>query len=481
VKFEATIISGFRWIVMERARNNVCIWGSELGCQMQTLFRARSYIKEPFMNNTRSINYARVSMLPFIVCGVGAFFYVYEFFLRVMPSAMTDELMRSFSIDAGGLGVLSAFFYYGYTPMQIPAGLLLDRYGPRILLSLSMLVCCCATLAFGLTNSAVIASLARLSIGLVSAFAFVGALVLASRWFAARYFALIVGLVQLMGCIGAIIGAAPVAIIVHQIGWRHTMFWSAAFGGILSLLFWLIIRDHPDTNQHVAAPSLRSELNEFQRLAKILRNPQTWAVALYAFACWAPIAIFADLWGIPYLKLFYHTNAAVAAIAVAVVWIGIALAGPVVGWWSNRILNRKIPLIICAILGLITSLVLLYVPGLPWGLMYITLFFFGAAASAQSVTFGLVQDNNPLSVAGTAVGFNNMAVILGGVLFQPLVGFVLNSNWNGAIVDGLHYYSLDNYRTALVLLPICSVIGILSSLFLVTETNCRPQYDSQLD
>ncbi|MBA2654003.1 MAG: MFS transporter [Gammaproteobacteria bacterium] len=426
-------------------------------------------------NNTSQMSYSKAGLLPFLICGVGAFFYVYEFFLRVMPSAMTDELMRSFQIDAGGLGVLSAFFYYGYTPMQIPAGLLLDRYGPRILLSLSMMVCAVGALAFGLTNSAIVASMARLFIGLVSAFAFVGALVLATRWFAARYFALIVGLIQLMGCIGAIVGEAPVAIMVQHIGWRSTMFWSAGVGAIFAILFWVIIRDRPEGDRDSTAHT-EHQPNELQRLSQVVKNPQTWTVGLYAFACWAPIAIFADLWGIPYLKLFYNTSVATAATAIAVVWIGIAVAGPVVGWWSNKIANRRTPLLLCSILGLISSLFILYVPGLPWPFMYLALFVFGAAASSQAVSFGLVQDNNHISVAGTAVGFNNMAVILGGLLFQPLVGFILNNLWDGTIINGLHFYSLENYRSALILLPICSVIGIFASIFLVKETHCQPQF-----
>lgn len=436
-----------------------------------------SLTKEISMEKTSSKLSKTRSFLPFIVCGVGAFFYVYEFFLRVMPSAMTDELMRSFQIDAAGLGVMTAFFYYGYTPMQIPAGLLLDRYGPRLLLSLSMLVCAVGALAFGLTDSAIIASFARLFIGLVSAFAFVGALVLASRWFAPHYFALIVGLIQLMGCIGAIVGEAPVAVIVQQIGWRSTMFWAAAVGGIFAVIFWLVIRDRPvKTKNYAAHTSNHGHLNELQRLGKVLKNPQTWWIGLYAFSCWAPIAIFADLWGIPYLKVLYQTGAATAAVGVAIVWIGIAIAGPIVGWWSNKIGNRRAPLLLCSIAGLISSLMILYIPSIPWSLMCVALFLFGAAASSQSVTFGVVQDNNPSTAAGTAVGFNNMAVILGGVIFQPLVGFMLKAHWNGTMINGLPFYGLDNYRSALILLPLCSIIGILSSLFLVKETHCRPQY-----
>lgn len=428
-------------------------------------------------NSTQSRSSSNHAFLPFLVCGVATFFYVYEFFLRVMPSAMTDELMRSFSIDARGLGIMSAFFYYGYTPMQIPAGLLLDRFGPRVLLTFSMIVCAIGALLFGMTDSVVIASLSRLFIGLVSAFAFVGALVLASRWFHAKYFALIVGLIQLMGCIGAIVGEAPVAIIVQSIGWRSTMYWSAAIGGVFAILFWLIIKDSPTSEIQKNNQPQSSNLNEIQRLARVFKNPQTWWVGLYAFSCWAPIAIFADLWGIPYLKIFYQTTSAKAAMAIAIVWIGIAIGGPIVGWWSNRILNRRLPLLICSILGLISSLMIVYGSDLTLPLMYVALFIFGIAASSQSVTFGAVQDNNPPSVAGTAVGFNNMAVILGGVLFQPLVGFILNARWDGAMMNGLPSYSLGDYRSALILLPLCSILGIITSIFLVKETHCKPQYN----
>jgi predicted MFS family arabinose efflux permease len=431
------------------------------------------------MNTKTRSNYSKWKYLPFIVCCVGGFFYVYEFFLRVMPSAMTDDLMRSFNIDAAGLGVLSAFFYYGYTPMQIPAGLLLDRFGPRILLTVSIAVCSVGAFIFGMTDNVMIASLSRLFIGIVSAFAFVGALVLAARWYAPKYFALIVGLIQLMGCIGAIVGEAPVAIIVQQIGWRSTMFWSAGVGAFFAVLFWLIIRDSPHNDDATIQHKRPNDLNEMQRLGRVLKNPQTWAIGLYAFSCWGPVAIFADLWGIPYLKTFYQTSAATAALGVAVVWIGIAIGGPVVGWWSNRIQNRRLPLLICSAVGLASSALMLYIPQLPWGFMYIALFMFGIAASAQSVTFGVVQDNNPLSVAGTAVGFNNMAVILGGVLFQPLVGYILSARWDGSMSNGLPIYALADYRTALMLLPLCFLIGIGASLWLVKETHCKPQYESE--
>src|SRR5690349_11365376 len=90
---------------------------------------------------------------PYIICSLATIFYVYEFYLRVMPGAMTHELMQDFGIDARGLGIITALFYYGYVPMQVPVGLLYDRLGPRILLSLATLICALAALALGLTEN----------------------------------------------------------------------------------------------------------------------------------------------------------------------------------------------------------------------------------------------------------------------------------------------------------------------------------------
>ncbi|MDQ2995177.1 MAG: MFS transporter, partial [Pseudomonadota bacterium] len=148
---------------------------------------------------------------PYLIVGLAGFYYIYEFYLRVMPSAITHELMRSFSIEASGLGLLSSLFFFGYAPMQIPAGLLFDRFGPRVLLTISVFLCGAGALVFGMTDSFTVACIARWVIGFASSFAFVGSLLLASRWIDAKYYAMIAGLVQFMGSFGAIAGEWPIA------------------------------------------------------------------------------------------------------------------------------------------------------------------------------------------------------------------------------------------------------------------------------
>lgn len=415
-------------------------------------------------------------LFPYLVFFLASSFCIYEFMMRVMPSAMTHELMHSFGIQAQGLGFLASLFYYGYTPMQIPAGLLYDRIGPRKLLALTTLLCAISGLIFGNAHSVYIASIGRFLTGFTASFAFIGALLVAARWFAPQRFAMFAGVVQMLGCLGAIIGEAPIAAMVSGIGWRHTTEILSVIGIVTSFAIWLVIRDYPKNAKHLAPKNeIPPHTNTLTGLKRICRNPQTWTTAAAAFCCWAPITIFATLWGPAFLERTYDISTTAATGLTSVVWIAIAIGSPLAGWWSNKIASRRIPLICFFVLGLLASLMVIYGGRLNHSLNILMLFMFGFAASAQSITFGLVLDNNHDRIMGTAVGFNNMAVIAGGIILQPLVGVVLKHLWqhNPIMHNGVPFYSMHDYRLALMSIPLCFGVGLLFSLLAIKETHCQ--------
>lgn len=413
-----------------------------------------------------------------LVCGIAILFYLYEFTLRTIPSAITHELMRDFHISAVGLGVLSSMFYYCYVLMQIPAGLLLNRYNARIIMTMACGLCAFGAFLFGLSGNIYLANLAYLFIGFASSFGFVGSLVLISRWFPPQHFALLVGITQLLGCVGAILGERPIVELTELIGWQSTIFWFAGGGLLLFLLSGLFVRNHPEGSLHshfVSAP--KAKIGHLKSLKLVSGNPQTWWVGLYAFCIWMPVIVFGGLWGIPFLVAALHVTTATAAMGLTIFWIGIAVGSPVAGWWSNHINRRSLPLIICSLIALVFSTIVIYFPGLSWFIMCVCLFLFGVSAAGQVLSFGIIQDNNYPSIVGTAVGFNNMAVILGGIFLQPLVGVILNYTWNGKMLNGVAHYSASNYRVALLCIPICCVISLFTALFFIKETYCLPVYE----
>jgi MFS family permease len=413
-----------------------------------------------------------------IICVLAAMFYMYEFILQVSTSVMTNELMRDLGLNAASVGMVSAAYFFAYTPMQLPAGLLYDRYGPRALITIAILICACGALFFGLTTNAFMASSGRFFMGIGSAFSFIGALLLVSRWFPPQYFALIAGLVQLMSSVGAITGQGPLAIAIAHWGWRHSIMALSIIGVLLAILVWLIVRNSPSEIQKQSQQSVADKMNEWQRLRQVCGNKQTWLVGFYSFLIWAPITVFTELWGVPFLSSAYNLSKPVASAACAMTWLAIGIGSPLIGWWSDRIGKRCLPLSICAISGILAILVIAYVPHLSMGMLYVLLFMFGFAASGQSLAFGLVKDNNHPNVTGTAIGFNNMSVVAGGVLLQPLASWLVQLHWNGTMLGNAPVYTAGDYQASFFLLPVCYLIALVVSTRFLKETYCKQQYET---
>lgn len=423
--------------------------------------------------NTNKSDWTK-TIYPWFVFFLASLFYVYEFCLRVMPSTMTHQLMQHYDLTASGLGLLVALFYFAYTPMQIPAGLLYDRVRPRVLLSLGILLCAISNYIFGHSDSVIAASIARLMIGFTSSFAFIGALLVASRWFPPKQFAALAGIVQLLGCVGAIAGEAPIAAMVDKYGWLTSIDILSIIGLVFSFLVYTCIRTHP---KHKKSPTQEKshELSIKESLKRITHESQTWWIAAYAFCCWAPISIFATLWGPSAIHMEYHSTMTSASALTSIIWVAIGIGSPLTGWFSDFFHNRRVPLILCSIMGFIAFMAFLFLPTPPYWLLIIILFIFGYSATSQVITFGLVMDNQQDDVLGTAIGFNNMAVICGGVILQPLVGYILNLLWKAHPIyaNKVPLYSFHEYQIALMIIPACFLVGFLIALFGIKETHTR--------
>lgn len=407
---------------------------------------------------------------PLIICSLASLLYVYGFTVRVMPSAMTTDLMTSLNIHAFGLGWLTSFFFWGYAPMQIPVGMLYDKFDARKLLSIAIALCAVATILFGISDNYALAMATRLIMGAMAAFGFVGALIVGATWFDSKYFSTYTGFVQILGTCGAIIGQGPVAGLTHIFGWHETAIGVGVIGLICSLVVLYYVRPGPNK-------TLIKEHHEFEKqkidFSKVFKNPQNWWAAFYGFTTWTPIAVFGSLWGVPFLHEKFVIHKVAAAFLVSIAWIGVAVGGPIFGWMSIRTNLRRLPMIFSSALGLIVSIWLIYLNIHINIMTYVLLFLFGLSASAQVTSFGLISDINDKKILGTASGFTNMAVVAGGLLLIPLAGAIIQHLWNGTYENGSPAYTLHEYQVALLLIPIVFLLGLIVSLFFIKETYCE--------
>ncbi len=392
---------------------------------------------------------------------------------------MVEHLQMAFSVngvplDATKLGHLSAFYYYAYTPMQLPVGLMMDRYGPRNILTIAVLSCAGGTLLFAYAPTLSMAALGRFLIGFGSAFAFVGVLKLASTWLPANRFALISGLTTTLGMVGAMFAGTYLSHAIEDIGWRQTLYYSSFVGFILFPIIWFVIRDQPRDPSQNHSTINHAHISYRQLLKDILvalKNKQIWLNGLIGSLLMAPTVVFAELWGTSYLKVVESFDANMAARSVAMIFLGWAIGGPIVGYLSDKIGRRKPLLVLGAFVVTVLLAITFYYPNLTHVQISVLLLLIGIFSSAEILCFAIGRENCPTHLSGTVIAITNFIVVSGAV-FQVIVGKLLDKGWSGEMTNMMKVYSADNYRSALFLLPILTLVAFIL-LFFLKETHCQ--------
>lgn len=394
----------------------------------------------------------------------GALFFFYAWILRVAPSVMIDELMRDFTVGAAAVGNLSAFYFYGYAGMQIPVGLLMDRFGPRRLMTVAAVGCAAGCVVFALAPTLWALSLGRFLIGATAAFSLVGAMTVAGQWFPPARFALLSGFAMMLGMAGGVFGQAPLRLLVEALDWRQASLALAGGGLLLALAALATVRDGTR-----GTGGLRQVM---QGLAAVGRNRQTWLIALAGLGTTGPLLGFAGLWGVPYLVLTQGLDRSSAAGITSMMFVGWGLGAPVFGWLSDRIGRRKPPFVAGLMLTALAMAGLAWAPGLPLWAVSVLCFLCGFGGSAQILGFAAVRELNPPAAAGAALGIVNAVVTGAGALYQPLLGGLLDLAWTGELAGGARVYAPAAYGTAFSVLVAGSAVGI-ACILLMRETRCR--------
>lgn len=427
----------------------------------------QSTMKQPSVRSLASIGW--------MICALGAIYYCYEYFLRITPSVITPELMRTYHLTGAEVGNLSAFYYHAYTPMQFFVGMLMDRYGPRRLLTLACLLCAVGTYFFASGYGLAIAQAGRFLVGFGSAFAFVGALKLATIWLPPNRFALVSGIITCLGMLGAMGGDILLRALVDVAGWQLSNYAAAAIGVILSGILWVMVRDVNPVHVNHQNDTLDFK-TLFRGLRGILKNPQIWFTGLVGCLLYLSLSAFGELWAIPYLEQAKGLTRGHAAVASSMIFFGWAVGGPLWGWLSDYIEQRRLPLMISSMFSMVFVCLLLYVPGWSLPAIYLLMFGFGVMSSVQILIFAICREVSSMRIAGTAIALTNMIVMIGGSIFQPFVGSLLDKNWTGTLVDGARIYSPLAYEIALSVLPVGILLSIVLTFF-IKETHGRVKSD----
>ena len=385
-----------------------------------------------------------------------AVLFLYGVFQRVAPSVLVSDLMREFVISGATIGNISAFYYYAYASVQVPAGLLIDRYGPRCTLGAAALLCAIGTHIFCSADSSFDLFFGRLLIGLGAGFSFVGTLKVIGIWFSPFQFSYLSGLTMALGMVGGVLGQAPLATLVSQFGWRYIM--NAAGFLILALSLVILI--------FMKNPGSENSANNFKRgiwdnLILVIFTPQIWIIAVTGGGMAAIITAFVGLWGVPFLMEAKQISKPMAAALISFVLLGSAIGAPLAGWVADHIRRCKPVILIGTSLMLFNLSLIIFIDLTVSVGFYILLFFLGLTLGCVIVIYTVARQHSPSGAEGTTISFVNMIAMSSGGLFQPLIGWLLDLKWNGELLSGYRIYTIEGYREAFIPLVVISLCAII--------------------
>lgn len=409
------------------------------------------------------------TVYPWIIWTLASGFFFYKYLVQVSPSVMTQDLMQAFQVNGAGLGHLSAFYFYAYLVMQIPVGILLDRYSPRLMTTSAILLCSVGVFVFSQSETLWTACFSRALMGVGASFAAVSCFKLASQWFSPKRFALVSGMFMTAAMLGAVGGQMPLSLLVNHSGWRGALEMISLIGFILGFLYFFVVRDKKTLEHHSIIPKKTIK----EALSSIFLNGQTWVLSLFSGLAFAPVSVFGGLWGVPFLEMSLGVSRATSAFAISFIFVGFAAGAPFLGWLSDHMERRKPILFSGTLLALCCLCVIIFYPPSQLAWLIVLLFGFGFGTSGFFTSFAMIREIFPLSLAATVLGIMNTFDSICEALYEPLVGAFLDWTWDGSTINGVHQFSLEGYRHALMMLPISLLIA-LCMLFFIRETYCEP-------
>jgi predicted MFS family arabinose efflux permease len=401
--------------------------------------------------------------------------YVLSFFQRFAPAGIAQDLAASFQTSAASLGVLAATYFYVYTIMQVPTGILVDTLGPRRILFFGGMIAGGGSLLFGMAVTLDGALAGRTLIGLGVSVVFIAMLKIIAVWFEEHRFASVVGLSMLLGNLGSVLAGSPLSWMAQSTtaGWRGVFIGVGIISLILGALAWVLVRDRPDTAMQRNSPAPTFDRTMILTgLLRVLKNRATWPAAAINAGLSGSFFAFGGLWATPFLTQGLGMTRDIATAHLSLYFAAFAVGCLLVGTLSDRLRRRKPVIIVSSHIYGATWLVWLSGVSLPLPASFALFGLMGLTTASFTLSWACAKEVNPPQLSGMSTSVTNMGGFLMGALLQPAVGWIMDQRWTGMMENGARLYAVEDYRWGLLLVAVVAWLGAAAA-WRIRETQCR--------
>lgn len=383
-----------------------------------------------------------------IVLTLCSIFLFLKYIAHLFPSLISNTLIQQFQLSGTEIGILASSYYYSYSVMQLVSGVLVDKYNVRFSATIAVMSVSIGLIGFAFTDSFFNMCLYRALMGVGCAFATTLYMKCAALWTDEKLFPMISSFLATATMLGAAAGAQPVAVLFEQIGWKQGLNYIGMFGLVLSALAFLFIKNNKTTKITKVAAA--------QDIKNVLKNPSNYWLLIYSGLTFSPMIILGGLWGVPFLQLKLHATSTSVSELISLMFIGHAIGSPLWALLSNYLNNKK-DLMKVANLVSFTALLLILFGSPTFNQMGVLFFIFGMCVGCFMLSFSICRTVNSVIAFGFAVAFINTGEGIVGSIFEPAIGWILDTLKEPGSSD----FSLINYQQGLVLLPLCYIVSTL--------------------
>jgi sugar phosphate permease len=381
---------------------------------------------------------------------------------RTAPGLITDQVMRDFNVTASTIGLLTSIQFLVYTGLQIPMGILADRYGPNFFLIIGAMLTGLGTIIYSLGTHESVLFFARILTGTGDATIWVNMVLILGQWFKVKEFVRLIGLAGMAGSLGFLLATVPFSLLIDLLGWRASFFSAGLLLALCGILLYFVLIKKPRRilNEPVSVK------NEIQRektlvlLRRIFSNRQAWSLFFCHFGVVGAYVGFIGSWAVPYGMNVYGMARSDASQLIMIGLIGALMGAPLTSWISSRLETIKQPYVVVHIIILLSWASFLLFNGKPPFFMLVILFFIiGFGYGASALTFAVVRLSFPIKESGVVSGFANTGGFLSAVLLPSIFGMILDhfQTAPGSLGDGYNYGFITP-----VIFSVIGLIGVIS-------------------
>lgn len=353
--------------------------------------------------------------IAFLVWATAAIFYAYQYILRVMPSSMLEDIVQQFGFDAGSYGQFSGVYYIGYSLAHIPIGIMLDRIGPRKVMTSCILLTVIGLLPIIFTTNMVYPIIGRALIGIGSSAAILGTFKVIRLAFSEKRFASMLGWAVTIGLIGAIYGGGPVSYMSEKIGYKEVVEILAISGLLLAIATYALI------------PNVESKRDTtvLQDVKEVFSNFRVVFICILGGFMVGPLEGFADVWGMIYLKNVYGIEETIAASLPSLMFIGMSIGAPIIGFVAERT-GYYIGTIMASAIIMATGFILLLTGMLSINTISVIFVLIGICCAYQILVIFKASTYVKEHVVSLTNAAANMIIMAFGYILHSSIGFIID-------------------------------------------------------